>query len=143
MTSALATPPADERVGGDQRLDLVAVVAVRHDHAARARDPAAGDEEAARGVLLVQPRHVIAHQRVDLVQRLEVAEQHDEHEPRTLPAHAVSGSSRWCLPSLWDSTAATSQPASPCASVQYSKIARPLRWRAVIATTARPPDSPT
>jgi hypothetical protein len=55
------------------------VVAVRDDDAAGPRDPPPRDDELAGLVLLGEPRHVLAHQSVHFVERLDVREQQDEH----------------------------------------------------------------
>ena len=61
--------------------------------AARARDAPPRYDEAPGGVLLLQPRHVLAHERVDLGQRPDVGEEQDEHGRATV-SHPPAASDR-------------------------------------------------
>jgi hypothetical protein len=65
MTSRGATPPLTKWVARRDRLDLLPVIPAREDDTACARNPPPGHKEAASIVLLVQPRNVLAHERVD------------------------------------------------------------------------------
>ena len=74
-----------ERVARHDALDLVPVIAACDDDTAGSRNSPSGDDEATGVVVLVQLGNVLTHERVDLRDRSDVAEQHDEHQRLTVP----------------------------------------------------------
>jgi hypothetical protein len=124
MTSHVATPP-DTNGSVATSASISARSCPRATMTPPVRDPPAGHEEAAGRVVLVEPRHVLAHEGVDLRERPDVGEQHHEHAARYTPnssrsesATAPPGRSRR-LPSRKTSTCSSqnaTRPATPAAS---------------------------
>src|SRR5262245_5275058 len=89
LRRALARPKLDDAYVGEAArverilvrdpLDLLAVVAERHDDAAVARDLAARHQEMPRRVILLQKLHVRGHVAIDLGEARRVVQFDDEH----------------------------------------------------------------